>query len=59
MRVNQVMTRIVALAKGEQVPSGLILTPDMVRGEIAPGGLITDPRQVREQDWPKGIELSK
>lgn len=59
LRVNQVMTRIVALAKGEQVPSGLILTPDMVRGEIAPGGLITDPRQVREQDWPKGIELSK
>lgn len=59
LRVNQVMTRIVAVAKGETVPSGLILTPDMVRGESIPSGLITDPRQVREQDWPKGIELSK
>lgn len=60
LRVNQVMNRIVALAKGETVPSGLILTPDMVRGETpTPSGLITDPRQVRQQDWPKGIELSK
>ncbi len=59
LRVNQVMNRIVAMAKGEQPPSGLILTPDMVRGESIPTGLITDPRQVREQDWPKGIELSK
>lgn len=59
LRVNQVMTRIVAIAKGESV-SGLILTPDMVRGESPmPSGLITDPRQVREQDWPKGIELSR
>lgn len=59
LRVNQVMNRIVAMAKGEPV-SGLILTPDMVRGENPiPTGLITDPRQVREQDWPKGIELSK
>lgn len=60
LRVNQVMNRIVAMAKGEPV-SGLILTPEMVRGQenAIPSGLITDPRQVREQDWPKGIELSK
>lgn len=60
LRVNQVMNKIVAMAKGEPV-SGLILTPDMVRGENPiPTGLITDPRQVREQDWPKGLEtLSK
>jgi trigger factor len=59
LRVNQVMNRIVAMAKGEPV-SGLILTPDMVRGESPiPTGLITDPRQVSAQDWPKGIELSK
>lgn len=59
LRVNQVMNRIVAMAKGEPV-SGLILTPDMVRGENPiPTGLITDPRQVREQDWPKGLEISK
>lgn len=58
LRVNQVMNRIVQIAKGESV-SGLILTPDMVRGESFPSGLITDPRQVNPQDWPKGIELSK
>lgn len=60
LRVNQVMNRIVSMAKGETVSSGLILTPEMVRGENPiPSGLITDPRQVRQQDWPKGIELSK
>ncbi|MCC7161404.1 MAG: trigger factor [Anaerolineae bacterium] len=59
LRINQAMTRVVAMAKGEQAPSGLILTPDMVRGESITSGLITDPRQVRGQDWPKGIELSK
>jgi trigger factor len=58
LRVNQVMNRIVAMAKGEPV-SGLILTPDMVRGESPiPTGLITDPRQVR-QELAKGIELNK
>ena len=58
LRVNQVMNKIVAMAKGEAV-SGLILTPDMVRGENPiPSGLITDPRQVR-QELAKGIELSK
>lgn len=58
LRVNQVMNRIVAMAKGEPV-SGLILTPEMVRGENPiPTGLITDPRQVR-QELAKGIELSK
>lgn len=60
LRVNQVMNRIVAMARGEPV-SGMILTPNMVRDQEnpIPSGLITDPRQVREQDWPKGIELSK
>lgn len=58
LRVNQLMSRLVQMAKGESV-SGLILTPDMVRGEIAPSGLITDPRQVNPQEWPKGIVLSK
>ncbi len=58
LRVNQVMNKIVAMAKGESV-SGLILTPDMVRGESPiPTGLITDPKQVR-QELAKGIELSK
>lgn len=60
LRVNQVMNKIVAMAKGEPV-SGLILTPDMVRDDknAIPTGLITDPRAVREQDWPKGLEISK
>lgn len=60
LRVNQVMNKIVAMAKGEPV-SGMILTPDMVRDEknAIPTGLITDPRAVREQDWPKGFEISK
>ncbi len=54
LRVNQVMNKIVAMAKGEAV-SGLILTPDMVRGESPiPTGLITDPQQVR-QELAKGI----
>lgn len=58
LRVNAVMNRIVAMAKGEPV-SGLILTPDMVRdASPIPTGLITDPRQVR-QELAKGIELSK
>lgn len=58
LRVNQVMNKIVAMAKGEAV-SGLILTPDMVRGESPmPTGLITDPRQVR-QELAKGIEGSR
>ncbi len=58
LRVNAVMNRIVAIAKGEQPPSGLILTPDMVRGESPiPTGLITDPRQVREE--LAKVELSK
>ncbi len=59
LRVNQLMNKIVAMAKGESV-SGLILTPDMLRGESPmPSGLITDPRQVREQDWPKGLEVNR
>jgi trigger factor len=57
LRVNQVMNRIVAMARGEPT-SGKILTPDMLRDESSPipSGLITDPRQVRDQDWPRGLE---
>ncbi|HZQ05424.1 MAG TPA: trigger factor [Anaerolineae bacterium] len=60
LRVNQVMNKIVAMAKGEPT-SGMILTPDMLRGETSPipTGLITDPRAVREEDWPKGLEVNK
>lgn len=54
LRVNKVMSRLVAVAKGEPT-TGLILTPDMVRGETAfPSGLITDPAQVR-RELEKGI----
>jgi trigger factor len=54
LRVNKIMSRLVALAKGEST-SGLILTPEMVRGESAiPSGLITDPAQVR-RELEKGI----
>ncbi len=54
LRVNKIMNRLVAIAKGEPT-SGLILTPEMVRGENAvPSGLITDPAQVR-RELEKGI----
>lgn len=54
LRVNKIMSRLVALAKGEAT-SGLILTPEMVRGENAiPSGLITDPNQVR-RELEKGL----
>lgn len=60
LRVNKVLSKIVAIAKGEPT-SGMILTPAMVRDQAnpIPSGLITDPRQVREQDWPRGLEVSK
>ncbi len=54
LRVNKIMRRLVAIAKGEPT-SGLILTPDMARGENAiPSGLITDPDQVR-RELDKGL----
>lgn len=54
LRVNKIMSRLVAIAKGEPT-SGLILTPDMVQGANAiPSGLITDPDQVR-RELEKGI----
>jgi len=58
LRVNLVMNKIVAMAKGEPT-SGKILTPDMVRDQASPipMGLITDPRQVREEEWPRGLEI--
>ena len=49
LRVNKIMTKLVAIAKGD-ASGGIILTPDMVRGENAiPSGLITDPEQVRRE----------
>lgn len=54
LRVNKVMTKLVAIAKGETA-GGVILTPDMLRGENAiPTGLITDPEQVR-RELEKGL----
>jgi trigger factor len=54
LRVNKIMNKLVAIAKGEPT-SGLILTPDRVQGESAiPSGLITDPDQVR-RELQKGI----
>jgi trigger factor len=54
LRVNKIMNKLVAIAKGEPT-SGLILTPDMVQGEGAiPSGLITDPDQVR-RELEKGL----
>jgi len=58
VRVNKIMSRLVATTKGEAT-SGLILTPEMVSGGNAiPSGLITDPRQVR-QELAKGIDVSR
>lgn len=58
LRLNKVLAKLIATAKGEPV-SGKILTPGMLADREKspiPTGLITDPSQVRQEDWPKGLE---